>query len=117
MIEYTTDRRRPAHSKILTLMVGINVGIALVALSSWAVIRLTVAQPLSWATSQIVGENPDFLDYPFVLLWALPILAVLVARGAAKWGAREMALGTAVLPPLLFATVMITFYYGPSAWR
>lgn len=117
MIEYTSDTPRHTQSKMLVLMMAVNLAMAIASLTAWAYVRLSVAQPLSWATSQIVGENPDFLDYPFVLLWALPIFAVLVARSAAKWGAKEMAFGVAMLSPTLFATIMALFYLGPIGWR
>jgi len=117
MIEYDSERRKPVQSHLLNFAMGVNLVIALVTLTSWAVIRMTVAQPLGWATSQIIGDDPGFLDYPFVLLWAVPILAVLVARGAAKWGRREMALGTAFLAPTLFAIILGIFYFGPTGWR
>lgn len=100
------NRRNKAF---LSTMAVVNLAFAVLNIFLWSVVALVLADPISWATWSplgAVGQRPDLLEYPFVLLWALPLAGSAVAALNSFLGFKRMAKVAAMFPLSLFAVTV-----------
>lgn len=92
----------------------INLCFAGLTLTGWAMLYPIVAGPLRWGTGQPVASHPEPLDYPYCILWVLPLAAVGLAWLLRSEGQRSWAIVVAAAP-LVFLTILVACYYlGPG---
>ena len=66
-------------NRFVRLMAVINITFACVVLFAWSEISAYLDTPVSVAADAGIAGRPDFSEYPYVLLWTLPILGTLGA--------------------------------------
>jgi hypothetical protein len=89
----------------LRAMAVLNLGFSGACLFLWAVVALILAEPISWATLTHLGitaSRPALLEYPYMMLWLMPLVATGAASVSEIVGYRKLANVTAVFPLLLF---------------
>jgi hypothetical protein len=104
---------------LLTLMMA-NGLFSTAIVFAWTYIALVVAQPLSWATWMPVSRGyglMGLLDYPFVLLWGLPLLGVFGAWMSMQARRKVLAYAFVGVPLVMLALVMGWYYLAPSEWH
>lgn len=109
-------RRRTDPRPLIALFIA-NGLFAAVSIVWWTAISFIVAEPLRWATWQAIGPSPELFDYPFVLLWLLPLGGVGAAWLALRLERRALAYFLALYPMLFIAAVVGWFYLAPPGWR
>lgn len=98
---YEGGERR--NQGLLLGLTTVNVGIALLVLGSWSLIGPMVAD----SAGQVIGTGlakharPSAMDYPFMLLWALPASAAVLALVLNRPKSSSMALAIAAYPVFL----------------
>lgn len=86
-------------------MACVNLAFAALNVFMWSIVALVLADPISWATWSplgSVGSRPDLFEYPFVLLWAMPLAGSGVAALNNFLGFKRMARVAAAFPISLF---------------
>ena len=95
------------HGKaFLAAMWLCNAAFALANVFFWSTLAIVLADPISWSTWSSVGggaRQPELLEYPFVLLWALPLAGSAIAALYSFLGFSQMARAAAMFPLVLFA--------------
>lgn len=111
---YEGQQRRDATP--LVVLQAANLLFAAACIFLWAVLAVFVEDPMRWATSYGIGSRPELLDYPFVLLWLMPVGGACAAWVAQK--ANRMALAyVLVCYPLAFFGLVVGWYYlAPPSW-
>ena len=94
------------HSRaFLSAMWLCNAVFALANVFFWSTLAVVLADPISWSTWSSIGgsgRQPELLEYPFVLLWALPLAGSAMAALYSFLGFSRMARVTAMFPLVLF---------------
>ena len=107
---WDTSWRGSRRNRIFLFAVGIlNSVFAATNIFYWSGAALVLADPISWATaSQIgaVGHRPDLLEYPYVLLWTMPLAGSAVAMLTQFFGFRRVARVAALFPLALFGLTL-----------
>jgi hypothetical protein len=96
---------------------GINLAFAGICIGAWGFVALFVGEAVSWATWMPMSSRPEFLEYPFLLLWALPVGFSCLAWVSQKAGRDRLALGCAVMPVILFSLMIGWYWLAPIEWR
>ena len=94
----------------LGLLSMINLGFAAANLFYWSRLSRYVADPLAWSTRADVERTtgiPVLFDYPFVLLWAMPVGGVVIAAVASALEMRTLARYAVVTPLALFVVLEV----------
>jgi hypothetical protein len=68
---------------------------------------------MSWATWRAIGtigHRPDLFEYPFLLIWGLPVVAAVLAFFNYTFGLRKLA-SVIALFPLVLMTVIVLWWY------
>ena len=90
----------------LTAMWLCNAVFALANVFFWSSLAVVLADPISWSTWSSMGgsaRQPELLEYPFVVLWALPLAGSAIAALYSFLGFGRMARVAAMFPLALFA--------------
>jgi hypothetical protein len=111
------NRRRQRASRFLVALMLVNGAFLLVVLLWWQMMSIYMAEPVRWATWQALGPRPSMLDYPFVLLWTLPLGAMCAAWLARQFGNMRMACGLAFFPVFYMSLIVGWFYVAPPTWH
>ncbi len=77
----------------------------------WALIYPIVAGPLRWGTGTFIGSHAEPFDYPINVLWAVPIVAMVLAWILRIEGQRSRAI-TLAAAPLMFLTILVICYHA-----
>ncbi len=117
-MELTVDNwRQKRGSRFLTVLVIINGLFVSGVFLWWHWMSGLMSGPVRWATWQAMGPRPTVFDYPFLLLWALPLTGVLGSWFARKFGNMRMACGLAFFPVFYLSMIVGWYYYAPLAWH
>jgi len=111
---YEGKRRDPMPLKVL---VSANVVFGLCSVLFWEPVSLVIAEPILWATGQGIGTRPELFDYPFVLIWLLPIACACIAWIASKAEWMKLAYFVAFYPMLYLGLVVGWYYLTPAQWH
>ena len=111
------EGKRQRDPALLVALQAVNLTFAVAAVTMWAVVSLLVAEPLRWATTRGVGARPELFDYPFVLIWLLPVAGACAAWVAQKAERSKLALFLAFYPVLYLGLVVGWYYLAPLQWR
>lgn len=95
------------------ILIGVNLVFTGVCVFGWSAISLFVSDALSWATWSQVGPVPEFLSYPFMLLWFLPLTASCAAWACHKVYMDRVAFACAFMPISLFGTIIGWYNIAP----
>ncbi len=84
----------------------------------WSLMAVLVADAMSWATWVHINRTAsDFYQYPFVLLWALPIAGSCFAWLAQKAKNDKLATGLSAFPIVLLGIIVAWYNLAPFEWR
>lgn len=86
--------------KFLPLLILCNLAFAGTTVFAWAIVALFVAEPISWATWSSLGTHsrPGLFEYPFVLLWMLPIIGASIAWLSDRFKLKRLSRLSAIFP-------------------
>jgi hypothetical protein len=113
---YETARQN--NRTVLRLLMLTNIVFAALVLGAWTVASVFISDPISWATwRNINGARTweELFQYPYLMLWALPLGAVLaswIAVQAKKW---KLACGLALTPVVFLGLTIALYYVIPGA--
>ena len=121
-ISYYDDGARASirPTSFMTLMMLVNAVIAMTVLFAWTAISLYIVEPIAWATWMPVRRGTSFeelFEYPFMMLWLMPLAGVACAWLGLKFGRRTFALTCLVLPVALLGLIFGWFYGAPPDLR
>ncbi len=118
---YDDGLRAPIRpSAFMTFLMLANSVIAMTVLFAWTAISLYIVEPIAWATWMPVRRGTSFeelFEYPFVMLWLMPVGGVIVAWLALKAGRRNLALTGLIVPIALLGLIFGWFYGAPTTMR
>ena len=105
--------------RMIKLLSAANALVALSVLTAWTVVSVFLAEPVTWATHAplSIGSRPDFIDYPFILLWLGPVAGMCLSWLAAKAGYRAVAYAALWVPLGLLLIVLLWFNFAPVYLR
>jgi hypothetical protein len=101
----------------LRLLLLVNAVFVALSLFWWKELASLMAHPLQWATWQHVSPRAGILEYPVVLLWALPLVGCAAAWVMKKGNQTQLALWMASFPLLYIATLVACFHIIPKLMR
>lgn len=87
---------------------------------AWTYVALFVAEPMSWATWMPVSRGYGLLgvfDYPFIMLWGMPLMGVFGAWISMQSRHKTLAFAFVGVPLVMLALVMGWFYLTPADWH
>jgi hypothetical protein len=121
-ISYYDDRARASipPTGFMTLLMLVNSVIAMTVLFAWTAVSLYIVEPIAWATWMPVRRGTSFeelFEYPFVMLWLMPLGGIAGAWLGLKFGRRTFALTCLVLPIALLGLIFGWFYGAPPTLR
>jgi hypothetical protein len=111
------DGQRKVRSRLAYALMWANALFAAAVVLYWTGVSLVLEEPFRWATGEGVSPSPQLLEYPYLLLWIVPLGAATIGWLSIKG---EMpALGRFVgIYPLLFLCLMVGwFYFTPPHWH
>ena len=97
----------------------VNLAFASAVISAWTYLAYILAEPIGWATWVPLSRygNPHLFDYPFMVLWALPIGGVIVAYCARRLMMHRLITTALVLPILTLGIIIGWYYLAPPEWH
>jgi len=104
----------------MLLLMGTNAAFASAILFAWTYLSLFVAEPLAWATWMPIYSGYGFagvFNYPFMLLWVLPLLGIFGAWVSLKVGRKTTAYAFVAVPVVTIVLVLGWFYLTPIEWH
>jgi len=105
---------------MMATLMGLNGLVSSAILFAWTYIALFVAEPLSWATWMPISRGYGFtgvLDYPFVMLWVMPLIGIFGAWVGLQGGRKPLAYAFVVVPLAMLALVMGWYHLVPTDWH
>lgn len=118
---YDVDETAAPRPKVLlNFLMLVNTVIAMTVLFAWTAISLYIVEPVAWATWMPVRRGTTFeelFEYPFVLLWLMPVGGIIGAWIAARNGYRPLAMLLVLLPIVLLAMIFGWFHFAPAQYR
>ena len=108
---------KPRDPAGLIALQAVNLLFAASSIFLWAVVSLFIAEPMQWATARGVGARPELIDYPFVLLWLVPVAGACAAWIAQKAECPKLAYFLAIYPLLNLGLLVGWFYLTPAHWH
>jgi hypothetical protein len=111
---------RPLPRRVRLLML-LNAAFGAAVLSAWTYVAVFLAEPIAWATWIRVYKSGnlliDFFEYPFFMLWAVPLGAICGAWVAVKARMNQLAFSCALFPLLGLSLVVTWYHLAPPEWR
>ncbi|MGE0701546.1 MAG: hypothetical protein AB7O57_20785 [Hyphomicrobiaceae bacterium] len=107
-------------SPAMAILMGLNAIFAVGILFAWTYISFFVAEPFSWATWMPVNRGYGLLgalEYPFLMLWLLPIVGIFGGWVSLKSGQKTIAYAFVAVPIVMIMLVMGWYYVTPADWR
>jgi hypothetical protein len=114
----TPAPKRTSHG--MAVLMGANVLFAAAILFAWTYVALFVAEPLAWATWMPIHRGYGLagaLEYPFVVLWLLPLIGVGAAWVSLKAGQLTLAYACVAVPLVMLLLVLGWFHLAPADWH
>jgi hypothetical protein len=103
-------------NRFVRLMAVVNIVFALVVLFAWPQIAGFLDTPVSVAAEAGINRRPGFIEYPYVLLWTLPLLGSVGAWVATRSGNFLFAKFLAAYPALVIAAAVFWYNYLSSMY-
>ena len=102
----------------LRVVCWVNVLFALGILFGWSHMAPVLAEPMSAAAGSALGRHskPGYLEFPYVLLWAGPLLACYVAWITRRIGWKMFPRFAALYPLGVIALSVAWYHAGEAAW-
>lgn len=98
-------------NRFVRLMAVVNIVFACVVLFAWSEIAVYLDAPMAVASDAGIARRPDFSEYPYVLLWTLPILGSLGAWIAFRAEKFLFAKFLAAYPAIVIISAVFWYHY------
>ncbi len=98
-------------NRFVRLMAVVNIVFACVVLFAWSEIATYLDAPMAVAADAGIARRPGFSEYPYVLLWTLPILGSLGAWLAFRAEKFLFAKFLAAYPALVILGAVFWYHY------
>lgn len=92
----------------------LNVGFSAAMMWLWSDIPHSLADPVRWATWAPLRPHPGLLEFPFVLLWGLPMAGTALAWLLRQGGSKRLALWVVSFPLLYLGILLACFHVVPQ---
>lgn len=103
-------------NRFVRLMAVVNIVFTLVVLFAWPQVAAFLDTAVSVAAEAGINRRPSFIEYPYVLLWTLPLLGSIGAWVATRSGNFLFAKFLAAYPALVIAAAVIWYNYLSSMY-
>jgi hypothetical protein len=80
----------------------------------WSDVPYFLSEPVRWATWATLRPQSDLFEFPFVMLWGLPLAAMVIAWPLRQGGSARLAIWVATFPILYLGTLVACFYVIPT---
>ena len=109
----------PQRERVALLLQIVNLSFAAVMVSAWTYISYIIADPIAWATWVPLSRhaNPGLFDYPFSLLWGLPVGGVVAGFCARRLTMPKLMITALWMPLLVLGMIFGWFYLTPIEWH
>ncbi len=115
-LTYYEDGRKP-RTRFATAMMVVN-GVLMSAMAFyWSGVASVLNEPVRWAMRQGVSINPSWLEYPYLMLWFVPMLCLIGGWLALKARADGIARILGVYPSLTLILMVGWYYAAPHHWH
>ena len=108
----TTGLPRRHHLSFMKLMLLTNLSYAMAIMVSWSTYSSVFADPLVLIAGGAPMAHPSLLEYPYVLMWLMPLSGVAGAYVTHAWEWYSVARLIAAYPILLTAACCAWLYFG-----
>lgn len=114
---YEGERYDP--KRFVTIMMAVNLAICVVVLFSWPIVGPLLADPISAAAeSSLDGTHtPSIVDYPYVVLWLLPMLGAVGSWLTSNLGQPTLSKFLAAYPLLLIISSCAWYWYLSNTYQ
>ena len=113
---YDEKLRRYRKLPIVRVLFAANMLFAVATLIAWQAALMNFFGPLAWATSHTMPDGrewPLVLNYPLVLFWSGPALAMVIAWLYMQDRNYRAAFGVLSVPLLVLGLSLAMFYLQP----
>lgn len=113
---HLTDRQR----RLLNVFGIVNASFTVIVLLAWSSVQLLLIEPIEWATWRPIERTNGIMslgDYPFVILWLMPLLGMFGGLVFGASGKSKQAYFCATTPILLIVAILGWYYVLPQDWR
>ncbi len=110
------DGKRQHSAAPLIVLQAANLIFAASCVFLWAMLSLVVGEPIRWAPEYGIGSRPQLFDYPFVLLWLLPVISACAAWVAQQIDRMKLAYFLALYPLAYISLIVGWYYLAPRHW-
>jgi len=114
MSEKSPAEKAEILGRRLRLVLLLNLVYASLPLLWWEQLSQFLMDPVRWATWTSLGPNPGILEYPYAMLWGLPLAGFAIGWLLQLGGSRRTALWIESFPPLYLTTLLASFYIIPN---
>ncbi|MEQ1612560.1 MAG: hypothetical protein ABL904_07385 [Hyphomicrobiaceae bacterium] len=114
MSEARLQARKAHIDRRMRAVAILNVAFSALMLGLWSNVPRILAEPVRWATWAPLGAHPDLFEFPFVMLWGLPLAGIAVAWPIRQGGSSRLAIWVASFPMLYIGTLIGGFYVIPG---
>ena len=104
---------------LIIALQALNVAFAAAIVSAWTYLSYFLADPIGWATWAPLSRhgNPGLLDYPFMVLWGMPLAGVAIAYCARRLMMHGLITTALILPILTLGIIIGWYYLAPTEWH
>jgi hypothetical protein len=107
-------QKRPLLSCVIVAIVVCDLCVAGLVVANWSWLAAYMAEPLGWATNQVLPPLPELSELPCAILWAWPIVTAVAAAVAHQLKLLKSAFWIALFPLLYTASVAVLFNVLPA---
>ncbi|MEZ5850954.1 MAG: hypothetical protein R3D68_09950 [Hyphomicrobiaceae bacterium] len=121
-ISYISEKSHLSEGQrhLLNVLGIVNTSFAVVVLLAWSSVQLFLMEPIEWATWQPITRTQDLAslgEYPFVILWLLPLLGMFGGMVFGASGKSKQAYFCATTPIILISGILAWYYFLPQEWH
>ena len=114
-LSYYDEHAKP-RTRLANVWMILNAFIAVGMVFYWSGLSIWLAEPLKWATRDGVGFTPGLFEYPYFMLWSVPVLCVVASWLAIKAKRPGIARIVGSYPTMMLALMVGWYNLAPSHW-
>lgn len=111
------EGRKYQRTALLRGIMAVNVVFGIACIFWWPSLSRYLADAMRWATWSGIDQAPQLFDYPFVLLWLLPMSGITCAWMFERADKMRVACLAATVPMLLLGLIFGWYHFAPPQWQ